>query len=101
MKVNGAAIYGTRISKVCRDENTFFTQSKDGKTQYALVCLPEDKAVPKTVEWKGNLPENGAKMKLLATGATVKWTITGDEVKVTLPASFTLKKCYSALTFSF
>jgi alpha-L-fucosidase len=101
MKVNGAAIYGTRISKVCRVENTFFTQSKDGKTQYALVCLPEGKAVPKTVEWKGDLPRKGAKMKLLATGTTVKWSIVGDKVKVLLPETFAKKNNYPALTFSF
>ena len=101
MKTNGQAIYGTRISSVLRDGNTFFTQSKDGKTQYALVCLPEGQSVPKTVEWKGNLPKKGAKMKLLSSGTTVKWKLEGDKVKVTLPASLAKLKEYPALAFSF
>jgi alpha-L-fucosidase len=101
MKINGQAIYGTRISSVLRDGNTFFTQSKDGKTQYALVCLPEGQSVPKTVEWKGNLPKKGAKMVLISSGAKVKWTLDGDKVKVTLPASFAKKGEYPALAFAF
>jgi Alpha-L-fucosidase len=101
MKTNGNAIYGTRICSEYRDGNTFFTQSKDGKIQYALVCLPEGSSIPENVEWKGNLPKKGAKMTLLSSGTKVKWTIVGDKVKVTLPASFAKKGAYPALAFSF
>ncbi|MDP4209046.1 MAG: alpha-L-fucosidase [Bacteroidota bacterium] len=101
MRVNGAAIYGTRISSICRDGETFFTQSKDGQTRYALVRLPEQTAIPKEIEWKGNLPKKGSTMKLLSTGTSIKWRIEGDKVKVSLPASFIKKGTCPALAFSF
>jgi len=101
MKINGYAIYGTRITTIYQDENTFFTQSKDGKKHYALVCLSEGAAIPVTIEWTGNLPKKGAKMKLLSCGSYVKWTLDGNKVKVTIPASFTKRGEYPALAFSY
>lgn len=87
LKVNGTAIYNTRTADVYRDGETFFTQSKDGKTQYALVRLPEGKPAPGSVTWKGKLPAK-ASVKLVATGKTVKWRQEGETVKVSLPAGF-------------
>jgi len=68
MKVNGDAIYNTRTVKHYQEGNTFFTRSKDSATVYALVRLKEGEALPTTVEWKGNLPKKGTKIKLLQTG---------------------------------
>ena len=68
MKVNGDAIYNTRTVKHYQEGNTFFTRSKDSATVYALVRLKEGEALPTTLEWKGNLPKKGTKIKLLQTG---------------------------------
>ncbi len=101
MKVNGEAIYGTRISTVYRDGETFFTQSKDGKSHYALVRLSEGQSIPKFVEWSGNLPQKGTKMKLISANVRVKWSLVGNKVRVTLPASILNKTNYPALAFSY
>jgi alpha-L-fucosidase len=101
MKINGDAIYGTRITTIYQDGNTFFTQSKDGKKHYALVCLSEGAAIPGNIEWTGNLPKKGAKMKLLSSGSYVKWTLEGNKVKVTIPASFIKRGECPALAFSY
>jgi len=99
LNVNGKAIYNTRATKQYHSGNTWFTQSKDGKTRYALVCLPEDKPASKVIEWEGNAPAKGSKMTLLQNGKTVKWQKDGDKVKVWLPADIASKKL-SALAFS-
>ena len=102
LKVNGAAIYNTRITKNYQQGNIFFTQSKQPGTLYALVCVKEGDALPATVEWKGNLPKKGTKIKLLQTGQTVKWVLDGDSVKVSLPAALLkTKESYPALAFAF
>ena len=101
MRVNGNAIYGTRITSPYRDENTFFTQSKDGKKQYALVCLSEGNAISKTVEWSGNLPKKGSKIKLLSSGTNVKWTLDGNKVKITVPSFIVKRGAYPAFAFEF
>lgn len=83
LKANGRAIYGTRNAKIYHDGNTWFTADKDQKTLYAIYALPEKETLPATITWHGNLPKG--KMKLLGTGKTVKYTVKGDQVTVTLP----------------
>ncbi|HTL07342.1 MAG TPA: alpha-L-fucosidase [Chitinophagaceae bacterium] len=84
---NGKAIYATRTADRYVDGNTYFTQSKDGATRYALAMLAEGKPLPGSIEWSGNLPKKGSKMILLQTGAAVRWSANGNKVTVQLPAS--------------
>lgn len=101
-KANGEAIYGTRTTPDYQQGNIYFTRSKDSASVYALVCIKEGDALPATVEWKGNLPKKGTKMRLLQTGQSVKWKITDGVVRVELPAAL-LKKgdTTPALAFAF
>jgi len=96
---NGSAIYSTRPTKVYHDGATWFTQSKDSKTCYALVCLKDGEKQPAKISWKGNVPAKGAKMTWLQNGASVKWQTKGDVVEVILPKN--TKGAQSALAFSF
>lgn len=99
LRANGEAIYNTRITPNYHNGNVWFTANKDGKTLYAVYTLPEGEKLPKTIEWKGNLPTGS--MKLLKGNRSVKYVVKGDQVTVTLPKelkgepialSFTLKK---------
>ncbi|MDR2563684.1 MAG: alpha-L-fucosidase [Prevotellaceae bacterium] len=94
---NSEAIYNTRSTKHYNDGNTWFTQSKDGKMIYAMVCLPENQDAPSSVEWKGNTPAKGSTMILLHTGKKVKWTVENERTIVNLPKN--LPKNLPALTF--
>lgn len=96
---NGEAIYNTRITPVYNDSKTWFTQSKDGKTVYAIVCLEEGQPVPTTVKWKGNDPRKGAKMRFLQTGKTVKWKKNREEIEVSVPTG--LPTDQPALAFAY
>ncbi|MGI4835795.1 MAG: alpha-L-fucosidase [Janthinobacterium lividum] len=101
LAANGAAIYNTRATAHFQDGRTFFTQGPAGR-RYAIACLPETQAAPTTITWTGNVPRPGSPMKLLQTGQIVKWTSTGQQVHVAVPA--TLIKAagaYPALTFAF
>ena len=102
MKINGAAIYGTRTVKDYKQDSTYFTQNEKSGFRYALVCLKENEPLPRSVTWKNNLPLTGTKMKLLQTGETVAWKRKGDAVEVTLPASlFKQKQDSPALAFEY
>ena len=101
-RLNGSAIYGTRITPDYHDGNTWFTKSKDDKIKYAIVCLDEQTAIPATVSWKTNLPAKNVKMKLLQTNEKVKWVVKDGAIEVTLPKSVTaLKTALPALAFSY
>ena len=102
MKKNGEAIYSTRTVKNYRDSSTWFTQNKQQGLYYALVCLPEGKPVPLTVEWNDNAPKKGTKIILLQAGETLKWKQNGNRTTVFLPSSFIRKyELLPALAFSF
>lgn len=100
LSANGSAIYGTRTLEHYQDGNTWFTRSKMGDLNYALVCIRENESLPSTVQWTSNLPAKGSKMILLQTGEKVKWKKEGDMVKVELPKSIS-KGTWPALAFSF
>jgi alpha-L-fucosidase len=96
---NGEAIYNTRNAKYYHDGNTWFTQSKDGKTIYAIVCLKDGEALPKQITWKENMPAKNAGIKLLYNGKNLKWKKTANGITFNLPGG--LPKDMPALAFSF
>jgi alpha-L-fucosidase len=81
MKLNGAAIYSTRTTERFKDGNVYFTASKDGSTLYALALTDETKPLPSSIEWTGNVPSKGSRIKLLS-GENVKYTVKGETVSV-------------------
>ena len=85
LQTNGEAIYNTRITPIYNDSNTWFTQSKDGKKIYAIVCLEEGKPLPRKLVWKGNEPISGSKIICLQTGKAVSWKKTAEGIEVSLP----------------
>lgn len=97
---NGKAIYNTRITPVYNDKNTWFTQSKDGKTRYAITCLEEGKPLPETITWQGNEPKKGSRIKYVPTGKAVKWKKTANGIEVTLPGNIPTTG-YSTVAFEF
>jgi alpha-L-fucosidase len=85
MQKNGKAIYNTRITPHYHSGNVWFTADKNGKMLYALYALAEGDKIPPVIEWQGNIPADHSKIKLLASGQSVKWTTDGNKVTVYLP----------------
>ncbi|WP_232214784.1 hypothetical protein [Asinibacterium sp. OR53] len=87
MRVNGEAIYNTRITPNYNDGAVYFTQNNTTNTRYALVCLKENESLPTAVTWHGNAPAKGATIKLLQTGEKAEWSQQGDQTTIKIPAS--------------
>jgi alpha-L-fucosidase len=100
LKANGAAIYNTRPIQGYKSGNVYFTQSK-GHAVYALALLDENAPIPATIEWDINVPPKGSKVKLLSTGQALKYTITNEKIKVSIPPAVQKLKGYPALAFEF
>jgi alpha-L-fucosidase len=102
LRSNGQAIYNTRTTENFKDGTTYFTQSKESKTRYAIFLVDEKQNIPLTLEWKGNPPRTGSKVVFLANGTNVKWKKANGKTIITLPSSV-LKdfKSYPALAFSY
>lgn len=99
---NRQALYRTRTVDPYRDGQVFFTRDKDNKRYYALACLEEGKPLPEVIEWTGNLPAKGSRMRLVESGKTVKWKTKGDQVTVFLPPELVGSgEWHPALAFSF
>ena len=80
----GQAIYNTRPTKDYKDNDTWFTQSKDGKTVYALHCIKNNK-IPASITIQVNLPLSGSKITLVNSGTPLKWRRKGNAVEIWLP----------------
>ena len=82
--LNGEAIYSTRPATTYNDGNIWFTQSKDGKTMYAIYALPEGKSLPESISWVGNVPKG--QLTVLSNGRKLKATVKKGKVTVDIPA---------------
>ena len=81
---NGQAIYSTVNAAHYNDGKVWFTADKNGKTLYAIYALEDGEKTPKTITWTENKPKG--KLILLQNGKSVKYTVNGNQVTVTLPS---------------
>lgn len=81
---NGQAIYSTVNAAHYNDGKVWFTADKNGKTLYAIYVLEDGEKTPKTITWTENKPKG--KLILLQNGKSVKYTVKGNQVTVTLPS---------------
>ena len=84
MKINGEAIYNTRMFTVYGEgEDTRFTRSKDGKTRYIfLFNFPIIQVTLKKIPFMKD-----DKVQLLGTDRRINWKQTVDGVDITIPAA--------------
>ena len=94
---NGQAIYSTVNAAHYNDGKVWFTADKNGKTLYAIYALEDGEKTPKTITWTENKPKG--KLILLQNGKSVKYTVKGNQVTVTLPSG--LKNEPLAFKFNF
>ncbi|NJO91907.1 MAG: alpha-L-fucosidase, partial [Chloroflexia bacterium] len=88
LKKNGDAIYNTCITSNYCDGETFFTQSKDGISMFAIHRLAPDAEMPTYLEWKNNEPVKGSKIRCLANGQAVTWEQKGNSTIIYLSKKF-------------
>lgn len=81
---NGQAIYSTVNAAHYNDGKVWFTADKNGKTLYAIYALEDGEKTPKTITWTEHKPKG--KLVLLQNGKSVKYTVKGNQVTVTLPS---------------
>ena len=84
MKINGEAIYGTRMySSFSEGEFVRYTQSKDGNTKYIfLFDYPDSKLVLEKMKL-----EKGNKLLLLGSNSKISWKQKEGKVEISLPQS--------------
>lgn len=101
LKVNGEAIYNTRPIQGYQSGKVYFVQSNHTRSVYALALLDENAPVPATIEWTVNKPAKGSKIKLLSTGAPVKYTVKDEKVIISVPPAIQKATGNPALAFEF
>lgn len=95
LRINGEAIYGTRIVPTFHDGKVWFTGNKDGKTIYAIYTVEEGEGLPSVISWTGNLPKG--KILLLQNGKSVNYKIENGKVTLQVPEGI----CVESLAFRF
>jgi alpha-L-fucosidase len=81
LKVNGEGIYGTQARQVWKEDDMYFTRTKDSRKVFAFV-----------EKWPGNellipsvRPKKGSKIYLFGYKKALKWSQTTEGVKVIIP----------------
>ena len=84
MKINGEAIYGTRMFSVFKEGDSIrFTQSKDGKTKYIfLFTFPGSRLLLTKMPFGKN-----ATLRMLGSNTKLAWKQTAAGVEISIPAA--------------
>jgi alpha-L-fucosidase len=100
MEVNSEAIYNTRPLEPFQENNICFTQSKDGKTMYAIYLKDEGEELPATIHLSTHFMDKKYSFQLL--GYSGKLQINNDKnTIITLPINLSGQmKSSPALVFS-
>ncbi|MGB3008615.1 MAG: alpha-L-fucosidase [Chitinophagaceae bacterium] len=82
MKINGEAIYNTRMfSTFGEGEKIRYTQSKDAKTQFIfLFDFPDNKLNLKKISFP-----KSTKVQMLGSKSVLKWVMTENGIEITIP----------------
>jgi alpha-L-fucosidase len=85
LRVNGAAIYGTRYWKVCDQEDEQLAFTTKGKTLYAIKLTQPSApfTISGTSGWTAGQVNT---VRLLGSSAEVDWAMTGQGLRITPPA---------------
>ena len=98
---NGEAIYNTSTLPLYQSGQVWFTTNEEKGLNYAIYTIKEeDQEIPATIQWQGNTPSKGAKLRLVSNNKQVKFSVKGDVVEVQLPRSLRDKREPFALKFS-
>jgi alpha-L-fucosidase len=85
LKINGEAIYGTRYWKVNQQQNGHLAFTTKGTTLYAIAL--QKPVGPFTIEGTNGWKEGAVKsVRLVGSGAAVKWELTPQGLQITPPA---------------
>lgn len=81
MKINGEAIYGTRMYTVYGENGIHFTQSKDKKTQFIFLSdFPGNKILLTKMTFEKN-----AKVQMLGSSKKISWKKTEKGTEISIP----------------
>ena len=82
LKINGAAIYGSRYWKVCDQENEHLAFTTKGKNLYAIKLAKPTKpfTIDATAEWSADTVKS---VKLLGSPGDVQWQMTPAGLHIT------------------
>ncbi|HQK36918.1 MAG TPA: alpha-L-fucosidase [Bacteroidales bacterium] len=84
LKINGEAIYGSRILPPCKEGKVVMTRGKDGSA-YFIYLADEKEPFPATVKIQSHRPASGASVTLLGTKGNLSWKPDGNGFIITIP----------------
>ncbi|MGZ3821829.1 MAG: alpha-L-fucosidase, partial [Mucilaginibacter sp.] len=88
IKINGEGIYSSKAVAPYSSENIFFTQSVDGKNEYAFLLSKENEVnLPPLLNIKTGNTRKVKGITLLGTSQKLKWNQKEDAISVVIPKS--------------
>jgi alpha-L-fucosidase len=85
LKINGEAIYNTKVMEPFKENNICMTQQENGDKYFFYLCGENETVMPKEIEVNSYKPSNKAVVKLLGTNNPLKWQQSEKGFKVSIP----------------
>ena len=85
MEVNGEAIYNTKPLAPYQSGDFCFTQSKDGKSRFAIYLKSEDRDLPDTIDLGLDISDKSTHLKLLGYEGKIKMKQGDSATIISLP----------------
>jgi len=82
LRINGEAIYGSRMAEPYRDGDVYFTSGREAT--YAILQAGESGAMPDAVSLPLPGPAGG-EVRMLGVGSPLSWQVEGGRLRVTIP----------------
>ena len=85
LKVNGEAIYNSKVLAPYKEENICMTQKENGDKYFFYMFTENDSTMPKEIIITSHKPDNKAVVSLLGTEKPLKWQKLDKGFKVFIP----------------
>jgi alpha-L-fucosidase len=85
IKINGKAIYHSKVLAPFKEKNICMTQQEDGKAYFLYLCEEGETKMPNEIVIRSHQPVEGSEVHLLGYDKKLKWSKWEEGFKVQIP----------------
>ena len=85
LRVNGEAIYGTRVLAPYKSGNIAYTQGKNNEQYFIYLANETEEGIPSQIIIDEVMVHQDAKFEFLGSDVSLQWSVQGDQLRIQIP----------------